>query len=35
MVAHGLLTAYDVRRKRSVVTGQPAEQDGGDPDEAL
>ena len=35
MVAHGLLTAYNVRRKRAVVGGQLAEEDGADPDDPL
>ena len=35
MVAHGLLTAYDVRRKRAVVTGQPAQEDGAHLDDPL
>jgi hypothetical protein len=34
-VAHGLLTAYNVRRKRAVVGGQLAEEDGADPDDPL
>jgi hypothetical protein len=34
-VAHGLLTAYNVRRKRAVVGGQSTEEDGAHPDDAL